>query len=70
VRHEEQTWILTSERNENPDLAELYAQAGQDALRGLDKAFKAFFKGIAKHPKFKLILALGRSHIHKPTMGE
>ncbi len=33
-------------------MAELYSQSAQDILRRLDLAYKAFFNGIAKKPKF------------------
>ena len=54
-----QQWILTEERKHDPELATLYSQAAQDVLHRLDKAFKAFFKGVAGHPKFKVFNGAG-----------
>jgi putative transposase len=34
-------------------LSGLYSQVGQDVLKRLDKAFKAFFKNQSKYPRFK-----------------
>ncbi len=51
--YSQQCWILTAERQNDPSLEELYAQAGQETLRRLDRAFKAFFEGRARYPKFK-----------------
>ena len=48
-----QAWILSGERANNSDCAILYSQAGQDILRRLDKAFKAFFEHRARYPRFK-----------------
>ncbi len=48
-----QSWILTAERKADPALGEMYSQSAQDVLGRLDQAFKVFFKGIAKRPKFK-----------------
>jgi putative transposase len=48
-----QSWILTAERKADPKLGALYAQSAQDVLGRLDQAFRVFFKGIAKRPKFK-----------------
>ncbi len=48
-----QTSMLTLRRAEDPMLNELYSQAGQDVLRRLDKAFKAFFAHRASYPRFK-----------------
>jgi putative transposase len=54
-----QAWILTEERRKDPELRALYSQAGQDVLNRLDKAFKAFFKGIARYPRFKPTSGVG-----------
>ena len=54
-----QQWILTEERRNDPELRALYSQAGQDVLNRLDKAFKAFFKGIARYPRFKPATGVG-----------
>ncbi len=51
--YSQQCWILTAERQTDPLLGELYSQAGQEILKRLDKAFKAFFEGRARYPKFK-----------------
>jgi putative transposase len=51
--------ILTVEKQANPFLRELYAQAGQDRLKRLDRAFKAFYEGHARFPKFKKFSASG-----------
>jgi putative transposase len=59
VTYNEQAWILTAVRKDDNELAELYSQSAQDVLRRLDKAFKSFFKGIAKFPKFKAIRNVG-----------
>jgi len=48
-----QAWILTAEREQDALLGELYSQVGQDVLRRLDRAFKRFFEGRAKYPRFK-----------------
>ena len=48
-----QSWILTAERKVDPALGEMYSQSAQDVLGRLDQAFRVFFKGIAKRPKFK-----------------
>jgi putative transposase len=48
-----QQWILTAERKADPELGEMYSQSAQDILRRLDNAYQAFFKGIARRPKFK-----------------
>ncbi len=49
----QQCWIVTAERRVNPSFRELYAQAGQDILRRLDRAFAAFFEHRARYPRFK-----------------
>lgn len=44
---------LTSIRKHNEFVADLYSHVAQDAIRRLEKAFTAFFKGDARYPKFK-----------------
>jgi putative transposase len=52
--YSQQCSILTAERQRaDSGLEELYSQAGQDILRRLDRAFKAFFERRAKYPRFK-----------------
>src|SRR5207244_7085585 len=51
--YSQRCWILTAERRLDPLLGELYSQAGQDILRRLDNAFKAFFEHRAGYPRFK-----------------
>jgi putative transposase len=51
--YSQQCWILTAERHADPVLSQLYSQAGQEILKRLDKAFKAFFEGRSGYPKFK-----------------
>jgi putative transposase len=48
-----QASILTFERKEDMLLDALYSQIGQDVLRRLDRAFKSFFSGRARYPRFK-----------------
>ncbi|MGA2199389.1 MAG: transposase, partial [Nitrososphaerales archaeon] len=48
-----QAAILTAERKIDSELNALYSQCGQDVLRRLDRSYKAFFKHIARPPKFK-----------------
>lgn len=48
-----QAWVLTEARKSDSELHELYSQAAQDILRRLDKAFKVFFQGVARYPRFK-----------------
>ncbi len=48
-----QCWVLTAERNADPSLGEMYSQMGQDMLKRLDKAFKAFFERRTHYPRFK-----------------
>jgi putative transposase len=48
-----QAGILTAERERDALLGELYSQVGQDVLRRLDRAFKSFLEGRARHPRFK-----------------
>jgi putative transposase len=49
-----QASIFTLARNEGTSFAGLYSQTGQDVLRRLDKAFKAFFERRAHYPRFKM----------------
>ncbi len=51
--YSQQCWILTAERQADPLLGELYSQAGQEIIRRLDKAFKAFFEHRTRYPRFK-----------------
>ena len=51
--YSQQCWILTAERRSDPMLGLLYAQAAQEILRRLDRAFKAFFDHRASYPRFK-----------------
>src|SRR2546425_4199946 len=51
--YSQQCWILTAERRVDELLGELCAQAGQEMLKRLERAFKAFFEGRAGYPKFK-----------------
>ena len=51
--YSQQSLILTAERRADPALRELYAQAAQDILKRLDRAFIAFFECRAKYPNFK-----------------
>ncbi|MDE1853906.1 MAG: transposase [Thaumarchaeota archaeon] len=53
VTYFEQAKILTNERRVDSELGLLYSQSAQDILRRLDKAFKAFFSGVTRYPKFK-----------------
>ncbi len=48
-----QQWVLTEERHGDPELGALYSQVAQDVLHRLDRAFRAFFDGRAKYPRFK-----------------
>ena len=57
--YSQQCWILTAERRLDPLLGELYSQAGQDILRRLDRAFKAFFEHRAGYPRFKKFSSSG-----------
>jgi len=57
--YSQQCRILTAERQADPGLGELYSQSGQDVLRRLDKAFKAFFERRARHPRFKKLSRSG-----------
>src|SRR5437867_11193131 len=49
----QQCWILTAERRGDPLLGELYSQAGQEILRRLERAFRAFFERRTRYPRFK-----------------
>jgi putative transposase len=51
--YNQQCLILTAERQADPLLGELHSQAGQEILKRLDRAFKAFYEGGARYPKFK-----------------
>lgn len=51
--YNQQCLILTAERQADPLLGELHSQAGQEILKRLDRAFKAFYEGRARYPKFK-----------------
>ena len=57
--YSEQCWILTAERRGDPLLGELYSQAGQEILKRLDRAFKAFFEHRAGYPRFKKFSSSG-----------
>ena len=57
--YSQQCWILTAERRLDPLLGELYSQAGQDILRRLDRAFKAFFEQRTRYPRFKKFSSSG-----------
>jgi putative transposase len=48
-----QASILTSEREHDTFLGDLYSQACQDVLRRLDRAFLAFFAHRSCYPRFK-----------------
>src|SRR5436853_963074 len=52
--YSQQCLILTADRQADPLLGQLYAQVGQEMLKRLDKAFKAFFEPRARYPKFKM----------------
>ena len=51
--YSQQCSILTVERQANHSLGELYSQVGQEILKRLDMAFKAFFERRAGYPRFK-----------------
>src|SRR5712692_2958132 len=57
--YSQQCRTLTEERRDDPLLKELPAQAGQQILKRLDRAFEAFFKHKAGYPKFKKHLGSG-----------
>src|SRR5580658_10240126 len=59
ISYRQQSLILTVGRRADPVLRELYSQAGQDILRRLDMAFKAFFEHRARYPKFKKLSESG-----------
>jgi putative transposase len=56
-RHSTTYWqqclTLTAEARENPAMKAMYQQTLQDVLRRVDKAFKKFFRGEGKLPRFK-----------------
>ena len=54
-----QAWMLTAEREHDALLGELHSQVGQDVLRRLDRAFKAFFERRSKYPRFKMFCRSG-----------
>ncbi|MEO2069674.1 MAG: transposase, partial [Desulfurobacteriaceae bacterium] len=45
--------LLPKLKQEFPFLKEANSQSLQEAVKWLDRAFKSFFKGLAKFPKFK-----------------
>ncbi|MEW5839976.1 MAG: transposase [Thermoproteota archaeon] len=49
----EQKQLLTLRKQGNKFLQQVHSQVLQDVLLRLDKAYQAFFKKIAKYPKFK-----------------
>ena len=51
--YSQQCLILTAERQGDLLLGELYSQAGQEIIKRLDNAFKAFFEHRAGYPRFK-----------------
>src|SRR5713226_2962053 len=51
--YSQQCAILTLDRRRDPLLGDLYSQAGQDMLKRLYMAFKAFFEHRAGYPRFK-----------------
>jgi len=57
--YSQQCSVLTVERRGNALLRELNAQAEQDVLNRLDRAFDAFFEKRARYPKFKKFAASG-----------
>src|SRR5713226_5125079 len=57
--YSQQCLILTAERQADPLLGELYSQAGQEIIKRLDKAFKAFFEHRAGYPRFKKFVESG-----------
>ncbi|MDA4120089.1 MAG: helix-turn-helix domain-containing protein, partial [Thaumarchaeota archaeon] len=57
--YREQSKILTAERKIDPLLAEPYAQAEQNILMRLERAFKAFFDHRAGYPRFKKFSSSG-----------
>src|SRR2546426_12240501 len=57
--YSQQCWILTAERRGGPLLGELYSPAGQEGLKGLDRAFTAFFGPRAGYPRVKKVSPSG-----------
>ncbi|AFU57833.1 transposase, IS605 OrfB [Candidatus Nitrososphaera gargensis Ga9.2] len=49
----EQKQLLTLRKQDNKYLKQVHSQVLQDVLLRLDKAYQAFFKKLAKYPKFK-----------------
>jgi putative transposase len=54
-----QASMLTAEREQDVLVGELYSQAGQDVLKRLERAFKAFFEHRARYPRFKKLSQVG-----------
>jgi len=54
---EEQYHSIFEQKQKNPYLKAVYSHVSQNVADRLDKSFKAFFKGIARYPRFK---AFGR----------
>ena len=57
--YSQQCLILTAERQGDLLLGELYSQAGQEIIKRLDNAFKAFFEHRAGYPRFKKFSSSG-----------
>ena len=55
----QQCAVLTAERKSKLALRELNAQAAQEVLKRLDRAFHVFFENRARYPKFKKFSASG-----------
>jgi putative transposase len=49
----EQKRMLTAYRRQNKFLKQVYSQVAQDVVFRLDKAYRAFFAGLSRYPKFK-----------------
>lgn len=49
----EQKQLLTLRKQDNKYYNQVYSQVLQDVLLRLDKTYQAFFKKLAKYPKFK-----------------
>jgi putative transposase len=49
----QQCLTLTAEAREDPGMRSLYMQTLQDTLRRVDRAFKKFFRGEGRFPRFK-----------------
>jgi len=49
----QQCLMLTAETRENPAMRSMYIQTLQDVLRRVDRAFKKFFRGEGRLPRFK-----------------